>query len=152
MVARRKRGSLWIVLFLGLALSACAGASDSTDAAFHSGELGQIVPLEGGGSYLDIIPSELDEMLQAKDFFFVNVHIPNAGEIPGTEAHIAFDQVTQRLDEFPRQKDARIVLYCRSGSMSAIAARELVGAGYTNVLNLDGGFRAWTEAGYPFNP
>lgn len=152
MVARRKRGSLWIVLFLGLALSACAGASDSTDAAFHSGELGQIVPLEGGGSYLDIIPSELDEMLQAKDFFFVNVHIPNAGEIPGTEAHIAFDQVTQRLDEFPRQKDARIVLYCRSGSMSAIAARELVDAGYTNVFNLDGCYRAWSEAGFPFNP
>jgi rhodanese-related sulfurtransferase len=91
-------------------------------------------------------------MLQAKDFFFVNVHIPNEGEIPGTEAHIAFDQVTQRLDEIPTQKDAKIVLYCRSGSMSAIAARELVDAGYTNVFNLDGGYRAWSEAGFPFNP
>ena len=152
MKARRKSDFLLISLLLALALSACAGAAESTDDAFHSGELGQIVPLEGGGSYLDIIPSELDEMLQAKDFFFVNVHIPNEGEIPGTEAHIAFDQVTQRLDEFPTQMDAKIVLYCRSGSMSATAARALVEAGYTNVLNLDGGYRAWSEAGFPFNP
>ncbi len=152
MVARQKSGFVWITLFLGLALSACAGEAESTDADLRSGELGQSVPVEGGGWYLDIIPSELDEMLQAKDFFFVNVHIPNEGEIPGTEAHIAFDQVTERLDEFPTQKDAKIVLYYRSGSMSAIAARELVNAGYTNVFNLDGGYRAWSEAGFPFNP
>lgn len=152
MAARWKNRYLLIALILGLALSACAGATESTDGAFHSGELGQIVPLEGGGSYLDIIPSELDEMLRDKDFFFVNVHIPNEGEIPGTGAHIAFDQVAQRLDEFPEQKNAKIVLYCRSGSMSATAARALVEVGYTNVLNLDGGYGAWSEAGYPFNP
>jgi rhodanese-related sulfurtransferase len=152
MVARWKNRYLLMALFLGLALSACAGATESTDVVFHSGELGQIVPMDGGGSYLDIIPSELDEMLQSKDFFLVNVHIPNEGDVPETEAHIAFDQVVQRLNEFPEQKDAKIVLYCRSGSMSATAARALVEAGYTNVLNLDGGYRAWSEAGYPFNP
>jgi rhodanese-related sulfurtransferase len=79
------------------------------------------------------------------------VHVPNEGEIPGTEAKIAFDQVMQRLDEFPAEMDAQVVLYCRSGGMSAIAARALVTAGYTNVFNLDGGFRAWIEAGYPFD-
>ena len=152
MKARRTRDALWTTLVLGLALSACAGATESSDPTFQSGEIGQIVPVEGGGSYLDIIPSELDEMLRTKDFFFVNVHIPNEGEIPGTEAHIAFDQVALRLDEFLEQKDATIVLYCRSGSMSATAARALVEAGYTNVLNLDGGFRAWRDAGYSFNP
>ena len=82
----------------------------------------------------------------------MNVHIPYEGEIPGTQAHLAFDEITQHLDEFPAAKDAPIVLYCRSGSMSAIAARDLVNAGYTNVMNLDGGYRAWADAGYPFNP
>jgi rhodanese-related sulfurtransferase len=89
-------------------------------------------------------------MLGEKDFFFVNVHIPYEGELPQTDAFIPFDQVAPLLEEFPNNKDSKIVLYCRSGSMSAIAARELIMQGYTNVYNLDGGFRAWNSAGYEF--
>jgi len=152
MVLVQRRIVLWTSLALGMALSACAGAPESPAALEGGGEIGQIVPVDGGGSYVDILPAELDSMLQTEDFFFVNVHVPNEGEIPGTEAHIKFDEVTQRLEEFPKDKEAQIVLYCRSGSMSAIAARELARAGYTNVYNLDGGFRAWNQAGYAFNP
>lgn len=40
---------------------------------------------------------------------------------------------------------------CRSGRMSAIAAANLVGLGYTNVWNLDGGMAAWEQAGLEIN-
>jgi rhodanese-related sulfurtransferase len=106
--------------------------------------------VEGGGQYVDIIPQELHAMLEGKDFFFVNVHIPYEGEIPDTDAFIPFDQIPAHIDEFPPAKDAKVVLYCRSGSMSATAARELVQLGYTNIFNLDGGFRAWSGEGYDF--
>jgi rhodanese-related sulfurtransferase len=133
-----------LILFLSVILMACSStANSSADSGF-----GQVVPVNGGGEYIDITSQELQEMLEADDFFFVNVHVPYEGEIPATDASIAFDEVEARLGEFPSERDAKIVLYCRSGSMSAISARILVQAGYTNILNLDGGFRAWAEAGF----
>lgn len=47
------------------------------------------------------------------------------------------------------EMDAPIVLYCGGGFRSALAADNLQKMGYTNVLSMDGGMRAWREAGYP---
>lgn len=88
-------------------------------------------------------------MLAAKDFVFVNVHIPYEGEIDGTDLSIPYDQIVNRVGELPAAKDAKVFVYCRSGRMSAIAAQTLVGLGYTNVWELDGGMIAWEAAGYP---
>ena len=46
-------------------------------------------------------------------------------------------------------KRAEIVLYCGGGFRSALAADNLRKMGYTNVASMDGGIRAWREAGYP---
>src|SRR6202047_328137 len=46
-------------------------------------------------------------------------------------------------------KGATIVLYCGGGFRSALAAESLQKMGYTNVISMDGGWRGWTEAGYP---
>jgi rhodanese-related sulfurtransferase len=47
------------------------------------------------------------------------------------------------------EKSQMIVLYCGGGYRSALAADNLQKMGYTNVISMDGGWRAWTEAGYP---
>ena len=46
-------------------------------------------------------------------------------------------------------RHAEIVLYCGGGFRSALAADNLRMMGYTNVSSMDGGIRAWREAGYP---
>lgn len=45
--------------------------------------------------------------------------------------------------------DQRVILHCASGGRSALAADTLQQMGYTDVAHLDGGFRAWKEAGQP---
>jgi rhodanese-related sulfurtransferase len=101
-----------------------------------------------GGSYLNVTPPELKTMLANKDFVFVNVHIPFAGNIANTDLSIPYDEIEQNLAKLPADKKAKIVLYCRSGRMSAIAAESLVKLGYTNLWNLEGGMVAWEQAGY----
>jgi rhodanese-related sulfurtransferase len=136
----------WLaVLSLIAVLAACGGQAPAPTAAPTTAVK---VAIEGG-SYTNVTPAQLAAMLKQKDFFFVNVHIPYEGEIDPTDAQIAYDQTAQQLSQYPTDKNAKIVLYCRSGRMSAIAAQELVKAGYTNVWNLDGGMAAWQVQGLP---
>jgi rhodanese-related sulfurtransferase len=102
-----------------------------------------------GGGYTDVTPQRLAKMLADKDFVFINTHIPYEGEIEQTDAFIPFEENgPQRVSEYPADKNAKIILYCRSGRMSTIVAKELVQAGYTHVWNLAGGMVAWEKAGY----
>lgn len=47
--------------------------------------------------------------------------------------------------EFDRNK--KLILHCASGGRSALAAATLKQMGYTDVCHLDGGIKAWKEAG-----
>ncbi len=99
-------------------------------------------------SYTNLSVSELQQMLKKKDFLLVNVYVPFEGNLPQTDLSIPYNQIDQHPDELP-DKDARIVLYCRSGSVSAIAAKRLVEIGFTHIYTLQGGFDAWKQAGLP---
>ena len=131
-----------VFVVLALLVAACGSASAPEDTASAGNE-----PAQNADGYTDITVEQLAESLPAKDFTLVNVHIPYAGEIPQTDLFIPFDQISDNLEPLP-DKDARIVLYCRSGGMSTSAAQELASLGYTNVLEVDGGFNAWKAAGY----
>ena len=150
---REKMTKLWLLavpLALLLAAAAACGSSEpeaGTATEAPSAVVGQSVETEDG-FYVDVSPQELQSMLGSNDFPLVNVHIPYEGEIEGTNMFIPYDQIAERHTELPSAKDSRIVVYCRSGGMSAIAARTLVSSGYTNVWNLNGGMIAWQEGGY----
>lgn len=111
--------------------------------------LGEKVSIDGR-AYYNINADELKTILNNKDFVFVNVHIPFEGNIADTDLSIPYDQITEpaNLAQLPVDKNAKIVLYCRSGRMSTIAAGELVKLGYTNIWNLKGGMLEWEKAGF----
>jgi rhodanese-related sulfurtransferase len=135
--ARMKHRSARTALFLLLlALAQAAGAV-----------LGETVDVPGG-SYQLISPDDLGAMLASKDFLLVNVHVPYEGEIEPTDLFIPYDTVAQNLGQLP-DREARLVFYCKSGSMSETAVVKLVSFGYKNLYELDGGMAAWEAAGNP---
>ena len=67
-----------------------------------------------------------------------------AGHLPGA-LHIMGGYLTERLGEVPR--DRPLVVMCGSGYRSTIAASVLERGGFTEITNLTGGMKAWTDAG-----
>lgn len=77
----------------------------------------------------------------------------NAGFIPGAflvqrgvlESRLEKATVWEAFNHVKPQKSDTIILYCRSGSRSALAAKTLQSLGYTNVKSLEGGWSGWNE-------
>ena len=97
----------------------------------------------------ELTPAQVVEKLQGspRDWVLIDVRENDefrAGHLPGArgigrgvlEYHIA--------DEVP-ETDTEIVLYCRGGNRSALAADSLQHMGYSNVYSMSGGYREWTE-------
>ena len=104
----------------------------------------------GGGHAAMVVesmpPADFADESMRIDATVINVHTPYEGEVPGTDAFIAYDRIADD-PALPRDEGARILLYCRSGRMSEAAARTLMDEGYTNVAHLRGGMDAWVDAG-----
>jgi len=142
---RIRVAQFWVLaLVIVLLMAACSQASGEETT---SDETGPAELVKNADGYTDITVRQLNEMMSDKDFTLVNVHIPFEGDLPQTDRSIPFDRIADYVDQLP-DKDAPIVLYCRSGSMSTQAAKTLAGLGYTNVMEVDGGFKAWKAAGY----
>ncbi len=93
--------------------------------------------------YKKITPKEAMEMM-GEDVIILDVrtkaefddgHIPNALLLPDAE-------ITQKAEEVLPDKDKIILVYCRSGRRSALAAKDLVQLGYTDVYDF-GGILDW---------
>jgi len=99
----------------------------------------------------EVSTDDVEALLKTPDWSGVLIDVREqdefrAGHLPGAqgigrgilEYHIA--------DEVP-DTEREIVLYCRGGNRSALAADSLQKMGYTNVKSMRGGYRTWNEEG-----
>lgn len=98
-------------------------------------------------SYENIPVDQFEKLMDQKDFTLINVHIPYQGEIDDTDLLIPFNGINQNKNKLPKNKDAKIVVYCMGDHMGYVAAEQLIKMGYTRVSNLQGGMLAWQKKG-----
>jgi rhodanese-related sulfurtransferase len=70
------------------------------------------------------------------------------GHLPGA-IHLGKGIIERDIENTVPGKATPLVLYCGGGFRSAMVADNLQKMGYTNVLSMDGGWRGWTDAGFP---
>jgi len=71
-----------------------------------------------------------------------------AGHAAGA-VHLSKGIIERDIEAKVSDKRTKMVLYCGGGFRSALAADALLKMGYTDVISLDGGWRAWQESGMP---
>ena len=90
-------------------------------------------------------------MANAEPHLLIDVREDNewaAGHAAGA-MHLGKGIIERDIEARVPDHGATIVLYCGGGYRSALAADALRQIGYTNAISLDGGWRAWNEAGLP---
>ncbi len=152
-----------IPLIFSLAISALfftscqTSTSSQTDLNYSSVE---DLVTSAKASINEITVSDLKEMMDSEDMYvLVDVRTANefnSGYIPGSvniprgylEFWIDKEGFWDEEGMYVPLKEDKLVLFCRSGNRSSLAAVTLEKMGFTNVLSLQGGWKAWKEV-YP---
>ncbi|WP_020473735.1 rhodanese-like domain-containing protein [Zavarzinella formosa] len=71
-----------------------------------------------------------------------------AGHAPGA-VHLGKGVIERDIEKKIPDPATPLVLYCGGGFRSALAADNIQKMGYTNVISMDGGWRAWMQASLP---
>ena len=95
-------------------------------------------------AYMKISAEDAKEIMDPKDFVLIDVREEDEyaqGHIEGAIL-IPYGEIEERAESELIDKEQTILIYCRSGRRSAIAAQSLVELGYTNVRDF-GGIMDW---------
>jgi rhodanese-related sulfurtransferase len=99
----------------------------------------------------DLTPREVADLLTREDVQLIDVREPyehEAGHIAGDRL-IALGELAAQAASIDRRRP--VVVYCRSGARSAMAAEALRGGGW-DARNMTGGLLEWHAAGLPLQP
>jgi molybdopterin/thiamine biosynthesis adenylyltransferase/rhodanese-related sulfurtransferase len=99
----------------------------------------------------EIQPFEAQQEIDDGDVVLIDTREPHEYQ----EAHLEGGRLVppgllaDEIEAAAPDKSARTILYCRSGSRSALAAAQMQALGYTDVASMEGGILAWQEQGLP---
>ena len=71
------------------------------------------------------------------------------GHIPGA-VHVPRGHLEAQVEFAVPDRARPLIVYCAGGWRSALAAKVLGEMGYTDVVNMEGGFQVWKSAGLPW--
>jgi rhodanese-related sulfurtransferase len=97
------------------------------------------------------VPEVLARLKKGERLTLVDVREDNEwekGRIAGA-IHLGKGVIERDVEAAIADKSREIILYCGGGFRSALSADNLQKMGYKNVLSMDGGWRAWNDAGGP---
>lgn len=134
----RRLSRLIIIIFILTALAILSAACST-----------QAITTPSSGSYQTLTIDEFASIVtnDSDEYTIVNVHIPYEGEIAETDFSIPYNDIESLTIALP-DKNASIILYCRSGRMSEEASRALIELGYIQVWDVPGGMNAWQASGF----
>ena len=102
---------------------------------------GQDKENDQGAAYLNITPEEAKQIMDSEEgYIILDVRTQeeyDEGHISGAIV-ISHEEITEKAEEVLTDKDQLILVYCRSGRRSKIAAEALVELGYTNIKEFGG--------------
>jgi rhodanese-related sulfurtransferase len=146
-----------LIISLVIVLASCQNAQKSAPSVYeNSDQLMEAVKKE----IKEVPNAEFKKLYDGKGHFviidtreaaeYAAGYIPGAVSIPRglLEFKVGKEDVWESAGMYIPTKTDSIVLYCRSGNRSALAARSLAELGYQNVVSLQGGWEEWSK-NYP---
>lgn len=128
------RTGIWIIfIFLSISFFSLNTTAISVNAK----------PVEG---YVNVTVTEAYNLIEnTTNLFILDVRTEDeyeAGHINNSYL-LPYDEIIANQDKLPPNKSHPILVYCRSGVRSVIASNTLVELNYTQIYNLEGGYREW---------
>ncbi len=94
--------------------------------------------------YKKISAEEAKAIIESENVIILDVRTQeeyNEGHIENSVL-LPMNDISAKAEEILTDKDAKILVYCRSGNRSATASKQLIKMGYTNVYDF-GGINSW---------
>jgi rhodanese-related sulfurtransferase len=102
-------------------------------------------PMKGIGT------AEMTRLINSRDALPLDIREPKefeGGRLPNA-VHLPLSQLASRAGELAKHTGKPVVAYDANGSRARMAGSTLAKAGFSEVYHLNGGFRAWKDAGLP---